>query len=148
MGNAGKYQIDYIFTTSTYAQKAVGGVQNQIVFSHANQFVFLAHCAGLFCNRHIKLWTLDSRILRMYCTENAFWIVGHSTVTTQSYTNFEARMHFDMSFRIWIPGNTWPPFDKTHVKMVVIDWQGAQRSQAGTLTVLVQCRYELPWPNL
>ena len=89
LGNAVKSQIDYIFTTSTYVQKAVGGVQNQFVFSHANQFVFLLHCVGLFCNRHIKLWTWDYRILRMYGTEYVFWIVGHATVTTQSCTNFQ-----------------------------------------------------------
>ena len=73
---------------------------------------------------------------------------SHYTVLYELPETFEARMHFDMSFRNLIPGNTWPPFDKTHVKMVIVDCQGAQRSQAGTLTVLVQCRYELPWPNL
>ena len=52
----------------------------QFVFSHVNQVGgFSVHCADMSCNRHKKLWTFDSRILRMYCTEYVFWIVGHAT---------------------------------------------------------------------
>ena len=62
----------------------------QFVFSHVNQVGgFSVHCADMSCNRHKKLWTFDSRILRMYCTEYVFWIVGHATVITQSCTNFQ-----------------------------------------------------------
>ena len=73
---------------------------------------------------------------------------SHYSVLYELPETWEARINFDSSFRGWIPGHTWLSFDKTQVKMLVIDWQGARRVRAGAVTVMVQCRYELPWPNL
>ena len=73
---------------------------------------------------------------------------SHYSVLYEIPANWEGRINFELSMRGWIPGLVHPPFDKNQVRMVVIDWQGARRTSATRMTVLVQCRYELPWSPL
>ena len=73
---------------------------------------------------------------------------SHYSVLYEIPANWEGRINFELSMRGWIPGLVRPPFDKNQVRMVVIDWQGARRTSATRMTVLVQCRYELPWSPL
>ena len=79
----------------------------------------------------------------------SWWpLYSHYSVLYEIPVTWEARMNFELSFRGWIPGLMWPPFDKTQVRRVVIDWQGARQATPDSVTVIVQCRYELPWSPL